>query len=69
MKPSFITKAGVFHWFHLENETRNRDLTTGILTITGDYGRHKVIVEIKNGLAKVMTDAGILVNLMERLEG
>lgn len=64
----FIVNAKVFHWFHLENETKERNLTTGILTIKGTFRNKDVTVEVKNGLARVMADDGILPRLEAALQ-
>jgi hypothetical protein len=65
----FFVDPKCFHWFHLGSETREKDLATGVLTIRGWFcDRHWVVVEIKNGIAKVSADNGILPRLEQILK-
>lgn len=63
----FLIDAKAFNCFHLENETKERNLTTGVLTIEGLYCGKEVLVKIKNGIAMVTVDNGILLRLNSTL--
>ena len=66
-KDCFLVEARVFNWFRLKNEIRERNLETGVLTIKEFFHGREVLVEVKNGSAKVFVDDGILPRLEARL--
>ncbi len=68
MSGCFFVSPAVFHWFHFDNEVKERSLETGILTIKGTFRNKDVTVEVKNGLARVMADDGILPRLEAALQ-